>query len=71
MLKSTPEWEAFEREQIRKEPADYHRNAQMFEAMYDWACTMNAFPLADPLDGLDKDIQLAKDLDSLPRPSAG
>ena len=70
MLRSTPEWEAFERNYIRGRPADYHWALRVFEEMYAFACAMGAFPLQDPLEDLDKDIQLVKDLESLPRSAA-
>ena len=59
MLKSTPEWEAFERDWIRREPKGWHRNIADFEMLVRHAEEMGALPLADPLEGIEDDIRLA------------
>lgn len=62
MLKSTPEWEAFEREWIRKEPKGWHHNIDDFEMLVRHAEEMGALPLPNPLEGIEDDIRLARAL---------
>ena len=62
MLKSTPEWEAWQREQIRKSPKGYMRNIAIAEELLRHAEAMGALPPANPLEGIEDDIQLAKAL---------
>jgi hypothetical protein len=65
MLKRTPLLDAFEKEQIRKEPPDYFRNLRVYEALYEEAKRLGILPLADPLEGIDVDIRLARALRAL------
>ena len=60
MIKRSEILEAFEKEQIRQNKADYHENLKIFEALYREAQTLGVFPLEDPLEGIDVDIRLAK-----------
>jgi hypothetical protein len=52
--------EAFEKDQMRLVPPDYHRSLRILEAMYSEALALGALPLKDPLDGIEVDIRLAK-----------
>jgi hypothetical protein len=64
MLKSTPEWEAFERDWIRKEPKGYMANVEMVNALVEHVEAMGRAPLReDPLAGFDDDIRLRRALD--------
>lgn len=71
MLHSSPEWRAFEREQIRRERPDYARSLAAFEELYQHACALGAFDRQDLLRGLDHDIRLVKALESIAQPPAG
>lgn len=54
--------ENFEREQIRKRKPDYFENLRIFESLYEEARHLGIFPLKDPLEGIEVDINLAKAL---------
>jgi len=62
MLRSTPEWEQFERDYIRREPKGWHANIRDFEELVALAEHIGALPPADPLEGIEDDIFLAKAL---------
>lgn len=64
MLRSTPEWEQFERDYIRNEPKGWHANIRTFEMLVDLAVHMGALPLKNPLEGIEDDIRLAKALNA-------
>ena len=50
----------FENAQVRAQKPDYHRNLEIFEALYSEAAALGIFPLTDPLEGIEIDIRLAK-----------
>jgi hypothetical protein len=52
----------FEDEQVRRNPADYHANLKMFEALWEHATILGALPPEDPLEGLEVDLRLAEAL---------
>lgn len=76
MLRRHPMLDAFEKEQMRKEPPDYFRNLRIFEALYEEARQLGVLPPADPLEGIEVDIRLARALNRVrhhidsPRPDA-
>ena len=47
---------------IASQPPDFPRNLQLLEGMYELARTMGVFPLANPLEGLETNIRVAKAL---------
>ena len=53
---------AFEAEQIRREPADYRKSLQIFEALWEHGCRLGALPPGDPLEGIEGDLRLAEAL---------
>lgn len=53
-------WEQFEREQTTAEAPDYHRNLRYFEALYREAQLLGVLPGANPLEGIEVDIRIAK-----------
>ena len=60
---SNPDWWAEgEARYIAIEPVDFQRNLRLLDAMYEHARALGVFPLADPLEGLETDIQVAKAL---------
>lgn len=62
MIRRTALLEEFEKAQMRRQPADYFRNLEIFEAMYREAKALGALPLKNPLEGIEVDIRLAKAL---------
>jgi len=62
MIRNTRLLEKFEKEQIRKSKPDYFKNLRIFESLYEEAKHLGIFPLKDPLEGIDVDINLAKAL---------
>ena len=68
MLRSTPEWEAFERDQIRREPKGWHAHIDLFDEAVRFAEDHAVLPLTDPLDRIEEDIALARKL-ATPLPS--
>ena len=62
MLRSTPEWEQFERDCIRHEPKGWHANIGAFEELVELAEVMGQLPPADRLEGIEDDIRLVKAL---------
>jgi hypothetical protein len=59
------EFEAFERELIRREEPDLERNLKLVDALYREAVVLGVFPLKDPLEGLEVDIRIAKVINSV------
>jgi hypothetical protein len=62
MIRRNAILDEFEREQIRKEPPDFHRNLAIFEALYREALYLGVLPSADPLEGIEVDLRLARAL---------
>jgi hypothetical protein len=60
--------EEFERRDAQRLPLDPVRNLMIYEAMYEEARQFGALPLADPLDGIEVDVRLARIL-NVRRPS--
>jgi hypothetical protein len=54
--------QAFERDLIRRTPLGYARNLEIVEALCQEARLLGVWPPADPLDGIDTDIRLARAL---------
>jgi hypothetical protein len=59
MMRSSAAWRAWEAEQLR-EPPDFERNLRIFDELYDLACQLGAFPLADPLEGIEIHTRVAR-----------
>jgi len=60
MIKNPALMREFESAQVRAQKPDYHRNLEIFEALYSEAAALGIFPLKDPLQGIEIDIRLAK-----------
>ncbi|PMP98059.1 MAG: hypothetical protein C0169_00855 [Thermodesulfobacterium geofontis] len=58
-------FEKFEYQLIAEEPVDFEQNLKLFEEMLKFARELGVFPPEDPLEGIEKDIYLAKVLKSL------
>ena len=53
---------AFERALIQRTPLSYYRNVEIVEALCQEARLLGSWPPADPLDGIDTDVRLARAL---------
>ena len=60
MIKDAAYWQAWEAEYIRSQPVDYRQNLKVFDALYEYARKMGAFPPRDPLEGLETKIRMAQ-----------
>lgn len=61
-------WADWEAAYTASQRPDFWRNLRLLEAMYEHARRLGAFPLADPLEGLETDIRVAKALNVPTRP---
>ena len=68
MIRDPEAWQAWEDELIRSEPADYHQNLRIFEAMCEHARRLGVFPPKNPLEGLEIKLRLARDLNAFRTP---
>jgi hypothetical protein len=55
----------FEDELAKRERVDMLKNIRLFEALYKEAVLLGAFPLKNPLSGIETDIKIAKVLNSV------
>ena len=62
MIRNTKLVEKFERDQIRRRKPDYVENLRIFEGLFKQAMHLGIFPLKDPLEGIEVDINLARAL---------
>ncbi|MBI4165272.1 MAG: hypothetical protein HY508_06005 [Acidobacteria bacterium] len=62
MIRDAQSWADWEARYLASEPADFRRNLRLLEAMYEHARALGVFPLADPMEGLETDIRVAKAL---------
>ena len=59
------DFDAFERELIRREKPDLERNLRLVDALFEEAVELGVFPPRDPLEGLEVDIRIAKVVNSV------
>lgn len=64
MVKDTRLLAEFEDQQLRKERLSYAQALKIFEAMWKEAVNLGILPSKDPLEGIEKDIELARILNS-------
>jgi len=57
--------QAFERELVRRDKPDYHRNLELFKAMVRQAVKLGALPPQNRLEGIEDDIRLIQAINSL------
>jgi hypothetical protein len=50
----------FEDEQARRAPGDYRANLRLYEELWKHAQRLGALPRADPLEGIETDLRLAR-----------
>lgn len=61
------EWQEFEKEKLAKEKLDINQKFRILDALYEEAVCLGVFPLKDPLDGIDIDVNIAKVVNNVPR----
>ncbi len=64
MIKRNKVLEEFERKMLR-ENLPYEKKLEIFEAMLEEARALGIFPLKNPLEGIEKDIELSRRLKSV------
>ena len=60
MIKRTKLLNDFEHRVMRKERANYFKNYRIWWGMYQEAVHLGIFPLKNSLDGIEKDIRIAR-----------
>lgn len=64
MIKDRSLWEKFENQLISKQKIKYLDGLKIFEDMYKFAVDLGVFPSENLLEGIEKDIEIAKILNS-------
>jgi hypothetical protein len=57
--------ERFEMDFLKREKADYYKNLAILEGLWQEAVTLGVFPPADPLEGIEVDLKIAKVINSV------
>ncbi len=70
MIKDAAAWRAWEEAGPLSEPVDFQMNLQIFDQLYDLACKLGVFPLADPLEGIETHARVARILNGGRTPRA-
>lgn len=60
MIRNVDKWRAWEDEYIRRTPIDVAQNFRIADALYEHARAMGALPLADPWEGVEDKIRVAR-----------
>lgn len=64
MIKNPEILRTFEEEELRNQKIDYLQSLRIFEALWNEGVTLGVLPLDDPLEDIEKDIRIAKILNS-------
>jgi len=67
LIKNPDILEQLEREVIKKEKLSFRQALSIFEAMWEEGVSLGVLPPADPLEGIDVDIKIARILNCLKR----
>lgn len=59
-MRKSARFETFEKQWVRRRPPDYFQNLRTFEALFQEARALGAFPLEHPLEGIEVDIRRTK-----------
>ena len=65
MIKDIKAWEEFERNLIAQTKPDFQKNLKIYQQMLDLAIKFKVFPLKDPLEGIETDINVKKILNGI------
>ncbi|MBM3294067.1 MAG: hypothetical protein FJY82_06025 [Candidatus Aminicenantes bacterium] len=68
MVKNGMKLQAFEAARIRAEKVDVEQNFRILDALYKEAAMLGAFPPADPLEGIEVKIRIAKAVNNVQKP---
>ncbi len=60
MIKDPVLWEAWERETLMRQPADFRRNLRLLEAMFEEARALGVMSAPQALEGLESRLRLAR-----------
>ena len=60
MIRDVKAWEAWERAQVASTPNDFHANLRWAGEALAFARKIGVFPPADPLEGIEHKIRLAR-----------
>jgi len=60
MIRDRAFWESWEAKNILGQPPDFPRNLRLLEAMYAHALSLGAFPVREPLAGLETRTHVAR-----------
>ena len=64
VIRRTPLLDEFERDRLRRSPSDPETGRRIYAELFERAVQLGVFPLADPLEGIDVDVRLAKALNA-------
>lgn len=65
MIKNSQALRRLERKLAHEQKADFAKNLRLIDALYEEAALLGAFPLKDPLAGLEVDIAIAEVVNSV------
>jgi len=60
MIRDRVAWEKWERDFVASAPPDFWKNLRLVEEMYEHARALGVFPLANPMEGLETKLWLAR-----------
>lgn len=60
MIKNRKMLEEFEKQLAKREKVNIKRNFQIIDKMVEYARSLGLWPPEDPLEGIEKDIKVAK-----------
>ena len=60
MIKNQELLGKFETKLISSQKLSYEENLKIFESMWNLACELKIFPPENPMEGIEKDIELAR-----------
>ncbi len=69
MVRDWRAFEEFEAELESREPVNIEQNFRILDALYEEARLLGIFPLKDPLDAIDVDIEVARVVNLVRSPS--
>jgi hypothetical protein len=70
MINDAEAWRRWEEAGPLSEPVDFQKNLRIFDQLYDLACKLGVFPLADPLEGIEIHARVARILNGGRAPGA-
>ena len=68
MIRDPDAWRRWEAEWERRTPADLEVNLRIFRTLLEMARALGAWPPADPLEGIEVDLRVAKAVNTYVEP---